>query len=159
MELWVQAKDFPNYEVSSEGRIRNVKTKRTLKTHINRNGYEELVLRKDNKPRNQKVHRLVADSFYDGDHNGLDVNHIDGNKANNHISNLEWCTRKENIAHAFKHGLATSSRSMKVKIVETGETYNSFRECAKDIGVDPSNIHQYFSGKIKTCKGYTFEKC
>ena len=51
------------------------------------------------------VHRVVADTFFDGDHSKMDVNHIDGNKLNNHISNLEWCSRKDNIDHAFINGL------------------------------------------------------
>ena len=55
--------------------------------------------------RDEYIHRLVADSFFDGDHKRLDVNHIDGNKANNNLTNLEWCTRQENIKHAFINGL------------------------------------------------------
>lgn len=158
MELWVQAKDFPGYEVSSEGRIRNSKTGRILKTFPNPKGYEQLTLRRDKQQLTRPVHRLVADSFYDGEHEGLDVNHIDGNKKNNRVVNLEWCTRKENTIHAFKNGLAKSARSMKVKCIETGEVFNSMRECAKALGFSQTMMTDYFNGEITHCKGYHFEK-
>lgn len=55
--------------------------------------------------RHRYIHRLVADAFFAGEHDGIDVNHIDGNRLNNDLTNLEWCTRKENIRHAYINGL------------------------------------------------------
>lgn len=158
MELWVKAKGFPDYEVSSEGRVRNSKTGRILKTQTATNGYENLTLRKDNKQYTRNVHRLVADSFYDGDHEGRDVNHIDGDKKNNFVGNLEFCSRKENTIHAFKTGLAKSARSMKVRVIETGEVFESMRECARALGFSQTMLSDYFAGELKHCKGYHFEK-
>ena len=91
MELWlnivVDGICIFDYEVSNEGKIRNVKTGRILKPYLNRpDGY----LRVDFYGRHHYIHRLVADRFLGGNHDGMKVVHIDGDKANNHLSNLRW---------------------------------------------------------------------
>ena len=107
MEIWVDVRNHDNYEVSSDGRVRNKKTGRILTPVLNKKeGYGRVRLDGDR----QYVHRLVADSFFDGEHSRMDVNHIDGDKNNNSVSNLEWCTRRENIQHAFDNGLKFPSR-------------------------------------------------
>lgn len=101
-EIWKSVKGHDGYEVSTLGEVRNKKTGRILRQSLNRkDGYLRVGL--DGK--HCYVHRLVADAFYDGDHECMDVNHIDGNKYNNELPNLEWNTRKENIDHAFAYGL------------------------------------------------------
>lgn len=101
-EIWAKVKEDPRYEVSNLGRVRNSETGRVLKQMLNQeHGY----LRVNICGGHRYVHRLVADAFYDGEHKNMDVNHIDGNKANNALSNLEYCTRKDNIRHAFINGL------------------------------------------------------
>ena len=89
MEIWLPIKNFPKYDVSSNGRIKNVITGKILKPGRNPKGYLLITLYKNGKPHIKKIHRLVADAFYDGEHEGLEVNHIDGNKTNNCIWNLE----------------------------------------------------------------------
>lgn len=158
MEKWVDVKDNPAYEVSDCGRIRNKKTGRILKTNLNDKGYPILTLRKNNRQMTTNVHRVVAESFYDGDHYGLDVNHIDGNKTNNKLNNLEFCSRQENIQHAFRNGLKKPSRQIRIRVVETGEEFESIRACARAIGCDQSMICQYLHGTLKHCNGYHFEK-
>ena len=158
MEWWLQLKDFPDYDVSNEGRIRNRRSGRILKPQQNDRGYEQISIRKNNKYHNQRVHRLVADTFFDGDHEGYDVNHIDGNKRNNHISNLEFCTRQENIRHAFDTGLKKPSRQMRVRVKETGKIYESLRECERSTGCSETEISKYLKGKRTHVKGYHFEK-
>ena len=106
-ERWIPAYEYPMYEVSNTGYIRNAHTKKILKTQINKQGYKTLSLSKDGKARTVRVNRLIAQSFYGGSFDGLDVDHVDTNKQNNHISNLEWCTNKENMAHAYTNGLAS----------------------------------------------------
>ncbi len=157
MEIWLPIEGFDNYEVSSNGRIRNVKTGRILKPIINSHGYCQVFLRRDNKQHQRAVHRLVADAFYDGVHSGLDVNHDDGNKTNNFVGNLEWCTRSENILHAFRTGLKEPSHRKRIRIIETGEVYNSIRECARAIRGDSSAIRRCLQGKENSCRGYHFE--
>ena len=102
MEKWLTIRNHPDYEVNNLGDVRNKKTNRILKPQLNRtDGYYRVAL----NGKRYYVHRLVADAFFDGDHDKIDVNHIDGNRLNNKLSNLEWCTRKENIRHAYINGL------------------------------------------------------
>lgn len=159
MKYWISAKGFPDYEVSNEGDVRNKKTGRILKPQLGSHGYEAMSLRKDKQAYTVRVHRVVADSFYDGNHEELDVNHADGNKRNNHISNLEFCTRKENIRHAFDTGLKHGPRRNRIRVVETGEVYDSIRNCQKATGFDHSAISKCLTGKQNSYRGkYHFEK-
>ena len=81
MEIQLPIKGFENYEASNDGRIRNSKTGRVLHSRSNGKGYLKVALH-NNIRTDKYVHRLVADAFYDGRHNDLDVNHIDGCKTN-----------------------------------------------------------------------------
>lgn len=168
-EYWVGIKNHPNHEASNLGNIRNKKTGRILKQQTNCHGYKCLTI----DGQNERVHRIVADSFFDGDHKGLDVNHIDGVKGNNFIGNLEWCTRSENIRHAFENGLSRSNlndhlrhkgtRSMKqttskaVRVIETNKVYPSLKECARQIGCYPSEIGKCCKGQMRQHHGLHFE--
>jgi len=79
------------YEINEHGVIRNIKRDKIIKSHINRHGYEVVILYVEtNKPKNLSVHRLVAECFIG--ENDLQVNHKDGDKTNNHYSNLEYVT-------------------------------------------------------------------
>lgn len=158
MEKWLPVKGYPKYEASDTGKIRNAKTGRILKQQITDRGYNTITLYEDCKPISKRVHRLVADAFYNGDNELLDVNHKDGNKRNNNIDNLEFCTRKTNINHAFQTGLKTPSRQMSIRVVETGKVYNSINECARDIGSGSSDICKCLQGRQGTCKGFHFQK-
>ena len=154
MELWKKISDYPNYEVSTNGRVRNVTTGTILKT-ADVKGYRRVVLCDSTGHHPKAVHRLVADAFYDGDHEGLQVNHIDGNKSNNFLGNLEWCTSSENRIHAFRTGLQ-KPRSKSVMIVETGEKFRSMKECASHINGDFRNVSACLRGAQKTHRGYHF---
>lgn len=101
------------------------------------------------------VHRLVAETFIPNPNNYPEVNHLDGNKKNNHVSNLEWCTRKRNKLHACELGLNSSQKP--IRIVETGEVFRSQNECARHIGGSAAGIHDCKSGKNETHRGYHFE--
>ncbi len=114
-------KDLPNeqwkdvvgyeglYEVSNKGRVKTfVRQHKILKTPLNQHGYPYTGLTKDGKHNTYLVHRLVAIAFLpNNDHDKIFVNHIDGNKANSNVENLEWCTVKENNNHAVQNGLKT----------------------------------------------------
>lgn len=103
VELWKNIAGT-TYEVSSFGRVRNKKG-RILSQMVNRFGYKRLNLYINKVMKNCKVHRLVAEAFVDNPYNSNVVNHIDGDKTNNHSSNLEWVTQKENLRHfhALRH--------------------------------------------------------
>lgn len=102
MEKWKHIEENNNYEISNYGNFRNKKG-RMLKTNINARGYEYCNISTKNVITKVKIHRLVAKYFIDNLYNKDTVNHIDGNKLNNHYTNLEWLTRKENIQHYFKN--------------------------------------------------------
>ena len=99
--------DIPNYEghyqVSNQGEIYSLKKNKKLFTRVHTKGYLEVELFKNGKGKIFKVHRLVALAFLGN--SDLQVNHIDGNKKNNCVDNLEWVTPKENQQHAIKNGL------------------------------------------------------
>ena len=100
-EEWTEMPEWPNYIISSFGRIMNVKTKRLLKQAISNNGYYEVSLWKNNKGTTTLIHKLVYSYFYkDFDLDGYVINHKDGNKLNNNKNNLEKISYKENNLHA-----------------------------------------------------------
>lgn len=100
IENWKQINNLP-YEISSLGKVRN-KQGKVLKTYIQNCGYEQI---KFTSGIHKQVHRLVAEAFIDNPLNKKYVNHKDGNKLNNTVDNLEWCTNSENILHARNTGL------------------------------------------------------
>lgn len=109
-----QIPNHPEYYVTTDGKIysmiNNAGNSRTtpyqLTTIIGRDGYHWVGLKGSNK-KMCKVHRLVAQTFIDNPNNLPVVNHIDGNKLNNHVSNLEWCTHQDNTKHAHANGLVS----------------------------------------------------
>ena len=111
-EIWkrliYQGKDYGDfYEVSNYGEIRNSKTHKIRRKNILQTGYYFVsgsLGSRENKI-TFRVHKAVAESFIDNPNNLPMVNHKDGNKLNNHISNLEWCTNAENVQHAYSHNL------------------------------------------------------
>jgi hypothetical protein len=104
-EIWKPIPEFENYEVSSLGCVRNRKTGRLLKFHINKKGYSQVVVSQNCNLRLFRVHRAVAAAFIGPCPKDLQVNHIDGDKANNRPENLEYVTDKQNKEHSVRLGL------------------------------------------------------
>ena len=99
------------YEVSNLGRVRTNGQRPGLLTLTKQpSGYRYAMIEIDGKPCNRRVHRLVAQYFLPNPDNMKEVNHKDGNKDNNHVSNLEWCTRSHNVKHSFDTGLKQPHR-------------------------------------------------
>jgi hypothetical protein len=157
MEEWKRCKEIDTYEVSNTGKIRNRRTGRVMRTTINAQGYECIQLHKNGQYYSRRLHRLIADAFYDGEHDGLDVDHIDGNKLNNNVENLEWCTRKENTIRGYKNGLSYSHKKKPVRIIDTGQEFDSAKACADYLGVDSASVRKCIYGESKTCCGYRIE--
>ena len=130
-------KDVVGYEeyfmVSDHGKVYSKRTNKVLKSTVSKTGYYTIATKiggRGGKNLCFKIHRLVASAFLnepkqhhkefaeDSFYNVVYVNHIDGNKLNNHISNLEWCTNNENIQHASINGLLYSGRSPLRKLTD-----------------------------------------
>ena len=95
------------YEVNEKGEVRNVKSKKPVSGYLEKNGY--IRMKFENKCLGGVVrtsaHRLVAEAFIPNPDNLPEVNHIDSNRANNHVSNLEWVTHSGNMKHAYHKGI------------------------------------------------------
>lgn len=100
MEIWVKIPDTESYYVSSLGRVLNAKTFNIKNCSRNSKGYMVAPLRTSTGLKSFRVHRLVAELFLDNSSVKPMVNHKDYNRTNNEVSNLEWCTNAENMAHA-----------------------------------------------------------
>ena len=115
-EQWKPIQEFNGeYEVSNLGRVRSMKryygmVGRIMPQTIQRKGYYAVTFWMNNKAYCRKVHRLVIEAFTPNPDNLPCINHIDGNKLNNHVSNLEWCTYQANMQHAVRTGLTHPHR-------------------------------------------------
>lgn len=132
--MWKTIVKYPNYEVSDDGKVRNKMTGKVLKERPTNCGYVRVVLYKNKIPKDLSIHRLVAEQYlpYIADKN--DVNHKNGNKLDNRVENLEWCTKSENIRHAQDKGLKTyETISTKVEATSQGKTlkFKSYNEAGR----------------------------
>ena len=135
MEQWKIVQDFENYLISNLGNVKTVNGKPKKIVYDNK-GYGRVELWKNNKGRKFRVHRLVAEAFIPNPLGKEQVNHIDGNKKNNCVSNLEWVSPKENIRHAIENNLSSikyGSKNLSSKLKEEDVKY--IRENA---GIDKS---------------------
>ena len=182
-EIWKDIEGYEGlYQVSNYGRVRsldryvkqNHNTKQLKKGKLIQpikdcKGYLRLKLCKENTSKRVKIHRLVAQAFIPNPENKPQVNHIDGNKTNNRIQNLEWCTNSENQIHAYKMGLnkiteeqrrkisqrqkgrkvtekekrikrENAKNKKKVKCINTGEIFKSIMDASRKTGIDSAAI-------------------
>lgn len=150
------------YEVSEKGQIKNLKTQHVL-TPRNSTGYSMVALFKNGERRDLKIHRLVACSFLENPQNKPQVNHKDGNKLNNNLENLEWCTNSENQKHAYQTGLrkftyfqkqiikvaVSKAHSKSVIDIKTGIKYSSLTEACIKINMNSSTANKQIHRKSK----------
>ena len=100
---WADIKDFKDYEISTEGKVRNKRRGRVLKDRINTSGYLSVILYVNGKPISKLVHRLVAEAFIPNPDNKPQVNHINEIKTDNRVTNLNWMTRLENCNYGTRN--------------------------------------------------------
>jgi hypothetical protein len=135
-EIWKSIENFNNYEISAFGNIRNVITNKNLKPYLNNQGYLNITLSKNNIKQTLKIHRLVALAFIPNLENKPTVNHIDKNKQNNCILNLEWATMSEQNMAINKNVCLNKISKIAVYKIEPHTNiiickYNSISEAAK----------------------------
>ena len=150
-EIW---KDIDGYEglykVSNLGRIKSLgndknRKEKILKTGKNKFGYLHVILCKEGKVTTFRVQRLVANAFIPNPENKPEVNHIDENKENNCVWNLEWCTHQYNNEY---------SKGKKILCVETNKVYPSAMEAQRQTVVHQQSIIACCKGKLKTTGNY-----
>jgi hypothetical protein len=177
-EVWKPIDGFEGaYEVSNFGRVKSIKrlrrtkgggvtfvSERMLKPAIDHFGYCKVVLTKNGKRHYYKVHRLVAIAFIPNPENKPEVNHKDGDKTNNCITNLEWNTPTENKRHAFAMGLNGGDHMTHRKSVNQYDknkhlidTFPSIADAARQTGACHSSIWMCCNHKYKTAGGYIWE--
>jgi len=135
MEKWDFWPHDPDIKVSTFGNIETIKHRwehlrdwKPLNQHVNNSGYMVVsISRKGLK----LVHRLVAETWLENPDFLPEINHIDGDKLNNNVSNLEWSTRSKNIKHAYDNNLRVGPSRMRVLVNETGIIYNSQLEAPR----------------------------
>lgn len=174
LELWRPCKQYPVYEVSNLGRIRNSETKYIRSINIIR-GYGYVTLKIKGKPKTCQVHRLVAEAFVPNPENKPQVNHKDCNKLNNQSYNLEWATRSENIKHAYDNNLVSKmekntklTEEEVIEICKLLEKGVSRKEIVKTLNLtekyDEKNLKSIISRiRVRECwtrisKDFNFEK-
>lgn len=159
-EIWETIPGFENYSISSHGRVYSHKRDIILKPYFDGWGYLIVELRNRRGGFTKRIHRLVAETFIPNVQDKLEVNHIDGDKMNNRVDNLEWVTRSENARHAFATGLNVRSSydagrpKRTVTILETGKVFDSVVDCATYLGCTSSYVVQCLQNPSRTCKGY-----
>jgi trehalose/maltose hydrolase-like predicted phosphorylase len=183
---WKTIKGYEDlYEVNNIGEVKSIRRNISLKPGINR--YARVVLQKGGDKKNYSVHRLVAQAFLSTYSEKLQINHIDGNRLNNTVSNLECVTASQNCRHAHETGLDSSdiityaidiktleiikfpsgrerakaaNKQIKAILLEDGQEFifDSSADAANTLDLDISAIGKILKGKQKSTKGFTFER-
>jgi hypothetical protein len=142
------------YAITSCGKVWSHKRQRFLKPLDDGHGYLFVKLYKDGFGKNFNVHRLVAQAYLDNPENLPCVNHKDENKANNSVSNLEWCTYKYNANYGTCRQRGAQACKKPVHCIELNRDFDSIKAAAQFSKVTPSHVHRCLNGKKKTAGGY-----
>lgn len=169
-EIWKDIKGYEGlYQVSNYGRVKSlprnntIKQPRILKNGYSHKGYCIVALSKNNNRRSYRVHRLVAQAFIPNPNNLPEVNHIDENKLNNNINNLEWCDSKYNNTYGNRIGIASMKCSKPVSMFDKEgkyiRTYKSCTEASKETDISMCHISSCCLNRYgrKTAGGYIWK--
>lgn len=172
VELWRDIPNYENYQASNWGRIKSkdriieqfghkhfykrLMKGQILKPRIQNGGYEVVWLSQNGKISVKTVHRLIAITFM-GDRKDMVINHIDGNKRNNQLENLEWVTHSDNLKHDY-HVLHHRHNACKIRCIETNTVYNLIKEASNMTGISASSIGHVINGINKTAGGLKWHR-
>lgn len=160
MEEWKTLNEpFEKYAVSNTGLIKTIKSNKIHSQFERYDGYMQATLHSKGKGKNFKVHRLVAMMFLENENNLPYVNHKDGNKKNNNVDNLEWCTPRQNNLHAVENGLVKST-PIKITDLSNGKEYifPSIRQGSEFINEDIRLVSRSLKRKNGFLHGYQITK-
>lgn len=154
-EKWKIIKSFPNYEVSTLGRVRSRNKNLVLKPSVSGSGYYQVGLSGDGRYKMIQVHRLVAMAFIDNPDNYPCVNHRNENRLDNQADNLEWCTQRYNVYYG-QNSIARRVRqeTQKGKCVAV---YDSQEDAASITGIAQSSISRACRKERKTAGGFVWK--
>lgn len=169
--MTLEWKDIPEYEgyyqINNCGEIRNVRTNKKIKPFLNKYGYLQVTLCKNKKTKLFRVHRLVSLCFLPKVKGKELINHINGNKKDNRVENLEWCNASENIKHAYENKLQEpliGKDNILSKVTYQYDINHNLIKVWESIGCISRELNikkQYISacclGKIKSTHGYIFK--
>ena len=170
-EIWLPIEGYENlYEVSNLGRVRSLErtvikkngSKRKvpgkiLKPATNNNGYLMIRLCKNGICRAFLIHRLVSTAFLPTSDKKFQVNHLDEDKTNNTVENLEWCTAKENSNYGTRTKRISEKHQKSVLCVELNQIFPSIIEAAEQLSLNVGNLGSVLKGRRKTAGGYHWE--
>lgn len=173
-EIWKDIKGYDGlYQISSFGRVKRTDRKITvnsphkgtyIKTWKGRilkpisGVYLRVDLCKKNKTKRVLIHRLVAETFLPNINSKPQVNHVDGNKHNNILSNLEWVSISENSIHAYKKLGRIPPRNAPIICIETGKRYKKMLEAQEDTGILITSICNNLAGKSSHAGGFHWKR-
>ena len=161
-EVWKDIIGYEKlYQVSNFGNVKTLRKNKLLKPTINYRGYLCITLSKNGKSTQYKIHRLVATAFL---HNYLElpqVNHKDGDKLNNCVDNLEWCSPNYNMRHSYQNNLTKGAKKIIEQYDKNGnliKRWNSMTEASKVLDIAQPSISRCCCGKSKTAGEYIWRK-
>ncbi|RDF91113.1 endonuclease [Lacticaseibacillus paracasei] len=169
-EIWKDIKDCEGlYQVSNLGRVRSLERIDASGHHRKGimlagglcGGYRSIILYRDGGAESKLIHRLVAEAFIPNPDGLPEVNHLDEDKMNNAVSNLEYCTRQYNLAYGTRNERIAKSQEQTIHVVtSSGHRYyfGSVKEAAKLLGLWPQDITNCLHGRAKHHGGFSFER-
>lgn len=182
-EIWKTIKGYENYyQISNQGRVKSVTRfvndnngvvllkSKILNPMINEKGYLRIGLSKNNQRKYKRIHRLVAEAFIPNPDNKPQINHKNGIKTDNRVSNLDWVSISENVKHSYhvlhrkksmlgKFGVdnPNSKPILQLKNGKIIAKFNSAKEAERCTGISQGNISRCANKKTKSAGGYQWE--
>lgn len=147
------------YQVSTWGRVYNILANKMVHTEVTKKGYLRVDLFKNGARKHHKVHRLVAEAFIPNPAKKPQVNHINGVKTDNFVENLEWCTNRENVVHAYKNGLNKAAKTIVQFDLEGNfiKRWINTGEITRELGIGKTTILAACKRKNHAAKGYLWK--
>ena len=136
--MYIKINSIPNYEIDENANVRNIKRGTILSPYVGTDGYQHITLQENNRKYRKRVHRLMAEAFLN---NCKYIDHIDGDRTNNKLSNLRAVTNSENI----RYGCKDNPRPIRME----GKEFRSIREASRHFNIDRHKITLHLRGVKK----------